>query len=162
MDPRRAIEYHDHQMALVALAHFLNLDGKGGSYALASVQQDTFVQAVGAVAENVREVAQAHIIDDIVDWNYGQDEPAPRLVFDAIGSRQDATAVAMQQLVSAGLLTPDTKLESFVRQMTGLPASESYTEPAPEGEAQVPNTGQGVEPPPQTLSNNSDLRLFDV
>jgi hypothetical protein len=162
MDPRRAIEYHDHQMALVALAHFLNLDGKGGSYALASVQQDTFVQAVGAVAENIREIAQAHVIDDIVDWNYGEDEPAPRLVFDAIGSRQDATAVAMQQLVSAGLLTPDTKLESFVRQMTGLPASESYTEDDSPEEVEEPDVGQGVEPPPQTLSNKNDLRLFDV
>jgi hypothetical protein len=164
MDPRRAIEYHDHQMALVALAHFLNLDGKGGSYALASVQQDTFVQAVGAVAENIREVAQAHVIDDIVDWNYGQDEPAPRLVFDAIGSRQDATAVAMQQLVAAGLLTPDSRLESFVRQMTGLPASDSsYTQEADDDVEEAPDTGQvGVEPPPQTLSNKNDLRLFDV
>jgi len=125
MDPRRAIEYHDHQMALVALAHFLNLDGKGGSYALASVQQDTFVQAVGAVADHIRETAQAHVVDDLVDWNYGEDEPAPKLVFDAIGSRQDATAPALQQLVAAGLLTPDPRLEQFVRQITGLPSYES-------------------------------------
>lgn len=133
MDPRRAIEYHDHQMALVALAHFLNLDGKGGSYALASVQQDAFVQAVGAVADHVRETAQSYIVEDIVDLNWGEDEPTPRLVFDEIGSRQDATAAALQMLVNAGIITPDERLESFVRTASGLPAADPDTadEPPP-------------------------------
>ena len=62
LDPRRAIEYHDHQMALVALAHFLNLEGKGGSYALASVQSDVFVQAVQTFAEDIRDTTQAGIL----------------------------------------------------------------------------------------------------
>ena len=65
-----------------------------------------------------------HVVDDLVDWNYGPDEPSPQLVFDAIGARQDATSMALQQLVGAGLLTPDRRLESFVRQITGLPAAE--------------------------------------
>ncbi|AVD98041.1 portal protein [Mycobacterium phage Jebeks] len=121
LDPRRAIEYHDHQMALVALAHFLNLDGKGGSYALASVQADTFVQSVQTVADEIRDVAQAHVVEDIVDVNWGEDEPAPLLVFDEIGSRQDATAAALQMLVNAGLLTPDPRLEAFLRDAAGLP-----------------------------------------
>jgi hypothetical protein len=131
MDPRRAIEYHDHQMALVALAHFLNLDGKGGSYALASVQADTFVQSVQTVADDIRDVAQAHVVEDLVDLNWGPDEPAPLLVFDEIGSRQDATAAALQMLVNAGLLTPDERLELFVRQATGLPAPDPDGPPAP-------------------------------
>lgn len=131
MDPRRAIEYHDHQMALVALAHFLNLDGKGGSYALASVQADTFVQSVQTVAEDIRNTAQAHIVEDLVDLNFGEDEPAPLLVFDEIGSRQDATAAALQMLVNAGLLTPDPRLEAFIRSATGLPGPDPN---APEAE----------------------------
>ena len=171
MDPRRAIEYHDHQMALVALAHFLNLDGKGGSYALASVQQNTFVQSVGAVADHIRETAQAHVIDDIVDYNWGSDEPAPRLTFDAIGSRQDATALALQQLVGAGLLTPDARTEGFVRQLTGLPAADPDNDPdddndddtMPEEEAdEVPDPA--VEPVRVTraapATNATELRLF--
>ncbi len=168
MDPRRAIEYHDHQMALVALAHFLNLDGKGGSYALASTQRDTFIQAVGAVADHVRETAQAHVIDDIVDWNWGEDEPAPRLVFDAIGSGQDATASALQQLVSAGLLTPDSRLESHVRQMTGLPSHDEDDEGVEDDEENDSEddptedmpVGVPTAPPVQTVTNTDDLRLF--
>lgn len=133
MDPRRAIEYHDHQMALVALAHFLNLDGKGGSYALASVQADTFVQSVQTVADDIRDVAQAHVVEDLVDENWGPDEPAPLLVCDEIGSRQDATAAALQMLVNAGIITPDERLELFVRQAAGLPAPDPDTadQPAP-------------------------------
>jgi hypothetical protein len=63
------------QIATVALAHFLNLDGKGGSYALASVQADTFVQSVQTVANDIRDTAQAHIVEDLVDLNWGPDEP---------------------------------------------------------------------------------------
>lgn len=137
MDPRRAIEYHDHQMALVALAHFLNLDGKGGSYALASVQADTFVQSVQTVADDIRDTAQAHVVEDLVDVNFGEDEPAPLLVFDEIGSRQDATAAALQMLVNAGLLTPDPRLEAFIRSATGLPGPDPdapETDPDPAAE----------------------------
>lgn len=119
-DMRLAIEYHDKQMALVAMAHFLNLD-RGGSYALASIQADTFTQAVQSVANMIRDVAQAHIIEDLVDVNFGPDEPAPRLVVDEIGSRQDGSAAALQLLQSAGILTPDPQLEAFERQQMGLP-----------------------------------------
>ena len=144
MDPRRAIEYHDHQMALVALAQFLNLDGKGGSYALASVQADTFVQSVQTVADDIRDVAQSHIVEDLVDVNWGPDEPAPLLVCDEIGSRQDATAAALQMLVNAGIITPDERLELFVRQAAGLPAPDPATadQPAP------PDTPPAPTPPP--------------
>lgn len=124
MDPRRAIEWHDHAIAVVALAHFLNLEGKGGSYALASVQEDTFVQSVQTVAEDIREITQAHVVEDIVDRNWGPDEPAPLLVFDEIGSRQDATAAALQMLVNAKLLTPDERLEAFLRSASGLPGAD--------------------------------------
>ncbi len=155
MDPRRAIEYHDHQMALVALAHFLNLDGKGGSYALASVQADTFVQSVQTVADDIREITQAHVVEDIVDRNWGPEEPAPVLVFDEIGSRQDATAAALQMLVSAGLLTPDERLEAFLRSATGLPSPDPDTareaeEPAVPTDSQPPKPGGSVNVKPHT------------
>ncbi len=153
MDPRRAIEYHDHQMALVALAHFLNLDGKGGSYALASVQADTFVQSLQTVADTIRDTAQRRIVEPLVDANWGPDEPAPRLVFDEIGSRQDATAAALQMFVNSGLLTPDPRLEQFLRESTGLPAPDpDAPEPPVEGEKQPPA------PPVATSSARRRLR----
>lgn len=150
MDPRRAIEYHDHQIALVTLAHFLNLDGKGGSYALASVQADTFVQSVQTVADDIRDTAQAHVVEDIVDVNWGPDEPSPLLVFDEIGSRQDATAAALQMLVNAGLLTPDPRLELFLRQAAGLPGPDPDAPDAP------PAPAQGAPPAPGDVAAQGD------
>ena len=121
-DVKAAIEYHDQMIAIAGLAHFLNLSG-GGSYALASVQADTFAQAVQTLAETVRDVFQAHVIEDLVDVNWGADEPAPRIIFDAIGSQQDATASALLQLVQAGIITPDQVVETSMRQRLSIPLS---------------------------------------
>ena len=146
MDPRRAIEYHDHQMAIASLAHFLNLDGKGGSYALASVQADTFVQSVSVVADTVRDTMQTGVIEPLVTWNWGEGEPCPRLVFEEIGSRQDASASALQLLVNAGLLTPDAHLEAYVREASGLPAPDPDADP--DDPLADDNTPPAIEQPP--------------
>lgn len=140
---RLAIEYHDKQMALAALAHFLNLD-RGGSYALASVQESTFSQGVQQVAQWMCDTAQAHIVEDLVDINFGPDEPCPRLVVDDIGSRQDSSAAAQAAMVTAGLLTPDPDLESFNRQSMGLPPVD------PELQAQNPAQFPIPAPPADT------------
>ncbi|RFZ11193.1 hypothetical protein DSM43518_02033 [Mycobacterium marinum] len=147
VDPRRAIEYHDHAMALVVLAHFLNLEGKGGSYALADVQAGTFDQSVNAVADDIREITQAFVVEDIVTRNWGADEPAPKLVFDKIG--QDLIAAALQMLVNARLLTPDARLEAFLRSATGLPAADPETE---REDASQQTASQGAADAPQSRS----------
>lgn len=128
---RQAIEWHDKQMALGALMHFMNLD-RGGSYALASALTDPWVEAVQTVADDIQEIAQESIVEKLVALNWGPDEPVPMLGCDEIGSQQDATAAAMQLLQAAGLLTPDGRLEAFLRTQLGLPAAdpESREEPA--------------------------------
>jgi hypothetical protein len=149
-DIPQMIEYHDKQMALAGLAHFLNLD-KGGSYALASVQADTFTQSVQTVADTIRDVAQAHIVEDLVDINWGPDEPAPLLTVDEIGSRQDATAAALQMLVTAGLLTPDPRLEAFERQTLGLPPVDPDA-PVTEEPAETDPPAGAVPPVPESAA----------
>ncbi|HEY9314626.1 phage portal protein family protein [Williamsia sp.] len=118
---RPMIEGHDKAISIAGLAHFLNLDGKGGSYALASVQSDTFVQSEQTEADYQCLIGTAHIVEDIVDLNWGEDEPAPRIVCDEIGTRQDATAAGLKMLVDAKLLSPDVLVERRVRQQMGLP-----------------------------------------
>ncbi|MFE3597329.1 DUF935 family protein [Bacillus subtilis] len=129
-DIRAAVTYHDTMIAISGLAHFLNLAG-GGSYALASVQQNTFIDAVQAEAEFIRDVTNLHVIEDLVDVNFGPDEPAPRLVFDEIGRNEDATAAALKTLVDAGLLSPDILIEQTVRQRLGFPSKPADAAPAP-------------------------------
>lgn len=125
-DIAKAINYHDKSIAIAGLANFLNLDG-GGSYALASVQEGTFTGSVQGFAETIRDTAQAHIIEDLVDVNFGPEVQAPRLVFDDIGSQQEANASALKLLVDAKLISPDAITEQALRQRLGLPALDPTT-----------------------------------
>jgi hypothetical protein len=131
-DLRQAINGHDQAIALSGLAHFLNLTGKGGSYALASVLQDPFIQAVQAYAQSICNITNAHVVEDLVDINFGLDVNAPLLSFDPIGSQQDLTAAAINLLFQAGIFDGmDPTVIRAVRQRFGLP-SEISTDPDPE------------------------------
>lgn len=147
---RRAIEYHDKQIALSGLAHFLNLGDKGGSYALASVQEGPFVQSVQAKAKTYCRIANRHIVRDLVDINFGRGVRAPRLVFAEIGSRQEATAQALKLLVDAGLLSPDVLVERTLRQSLGLPPRDPKDEAADEASKNdaAASENDGAAPPP--------------
>jgi len=127
-DIRAAITYHDKSIALSGLAHYLNLDG-GGSFALAAVQERPFIQALNASAKSYQEIGQQHIVEDLVDLNFGTEVRCPRLVFDPIGSQQDATAAALKMLVEAGLLAPDLRIERSLRQQLDLPAKPDADDP---------------------------------
>lgn len=121
------IKYHDEQISRSVLAHFLNLGSQTGSWALGSTFADFFTLAIQAVAENIRETATRHIVEDIVDINFGQDEPAPRLVFDEIGSRQESILASITSLIAAKVLHPDEDLEKFIRSALGLPPRGAIT-----------------------------------
>jgi hypothetical protein len=125
-----AIRYHDEQIARAVLAHFLNLGTQTGSWALGSTFADFFTLSLQTVAEYVRDVANAHIVEDLVDLNFGPDEPAPQIVFDEIGSQARATADAIKQLIDSGALFPDRALEEYLRQVYGLPAKSDFRPPA--------------------------------
>jgi hypothetical protein len=123
-DADAAIRYHDEQISRRVLAHVLNLGTQTGSWALGSSFMDFFIMSLQVIAEDMRDVAQAHVVEDLVDINWGPDEPVPRLVFDEIGSHQQATAQAIKLLVDAGIVFPDRKLEEFLRGSFGLPAKD--------------------------------------
>jgi hypothetical protein len=119
-----AIRYHDEQIARAVLAHFLNLGTQTGSWALGTTFADFFVYSLQSLAQEIADVANAHVIEDLVDVNFGETEPAPRLVFDEIGSKQSATAAAIKMLIDAGAIFPDRQLEEAIRQAYGLPPKD--------------------------------------
>jgi hypothetical protein len=120
-----SIRYHDEQIARGVLAHFLNLGTQTGSWALGTTFADFFVSSLNAVADDIAEVASQHIVEDLVDINFGADEPAPRVLPDEIGSKQIATAQALKLLFDAGILRPDRSLEEAVRQTYDLPSKDT-------------------------------------
>jgi hypothetical protein len=149
-DADPVIRYYDEQIARAVLAHFLNLGTETGSWALGSTFADFFTLSLESVAQTVDDVFSQHVIEDMVDWNWGPEEPAPRLVHDEIGSRHPATADAIQKLIACGALTADEPLEQYLRTTYGLPAHDAATareKPAaqPAGPAAPPTN----EPPQQ-------------
>jgi len=139
-DAMPAIRYHDEQIARTVLAHFLNLGTQTGSWALGSTFADFFTLSLQALAQQIADTASQHVVEDLVDANYGETEPAPRIVFDEIGSKQAATAQAIKMLADAGILLPDRSLEEAARQQFGLPPKDprpSDPAPAPESRART-------------------------
>jgi hypothetical protein len=139
------IEYHDKQMALAGLAHFLNLD-KGGSYALASVQADTFTQSVQTVADTIRDTAQAHIIEDLVDINFG-----PRRGC-RCSCRRDRLPAGRdgRRAADAGRrwdYHADPRLEAFERQTLGLPSVDPDAPDPPRRQPRPPPESAAPQPP---------------
>lgn len=122
-DTDKVIRYYDEQIVRSTLANFLSLGGENsrGSYALGSTFADFFIQSLQATARWVCDVLTQHVVEDIVDWNWGPDVRAPRIVCDEIGSKHPATAEAISILVNSGAIQPDPTLEYAVRATHGLP-----------------------------------------
>jgi hypothetical protein len=72
----------------------------------------------------IRDITQAHVVEDLVDWNWGESEPAPRLAFKPIGSGGSLTAEALKSLIDAGVIKPDETLEAFMRSAFSLPVKD--------------------------------------
>jgi hypothetical protein len=115
LDPDKFVRYNDEQIARSALGHFLNLGtqvgGQVGSYNLGSVLANTFNDSLEAVAGMVAEIASMHIVEDLVDINFGPTVPAPLIVFDQIGVRQSE----LDRVREAAGLGSDADLIKFLR-----------------------------------------------
>ncbi len=127
-DTDQPIRYHDEQIARAVLAHFLNLGTETGSWALGSTFANFFTDSLNAVAAHVADVTQQHVVEDLVDLNWGSEEPAPRIVFEPIGSEAPATAEAIKALLDSGAITHDDGLEAHVRAKYGLPVKDEASD----------------------------------
>jgi hypothetical protein len=128
-DTDKPIRYYDEQIARAVLAHFLNLGTETGSWALGSTFANFFTDSLNAVAQHIAEITQQHVIEDLVDANWGPTEPAPRLVPAAIGAEHPATAEAIRALLDSGAIRWNPALEAHLRALYGLPVMD---ETAPE------------------------------
>ncbi|WPO87859.1 DUF935 domain-containing protein [Herbiconiux sp. KACC 21604] len=126
-DTDKPIRYYDEQIARAVLAHFLNLGTETGSWALGSTFANFFTDSLNAVAQHIAEVTNQHVIEDLVDFNWGPTEPAPRIVPAAIGEQQPVTAEAIKALIESGAVEPDEPLEVYVREKFGLPVKDAAT-----------------------------------
>lgn len=117
-DSEKFVRYQDEQIARAVLAHFLNLGTQTGSWALGSTFADFFTLSLQAIAEDIRDTTTSHVIEDLVDINFGRTEPAPQLAFNEIGSR-GGMSDEMTFLRKAAGLESDEALAQFLRTQVG-------------------------------------------
>jgi hypothetical protein len=137
------VKYHDESIGRSALAMFLNLGHDRGARSLGETFVDYFVMALGAVIDEIAETVTEHVIRDLVELNFGGDEPYPELVADELTPESLPTAEALKALVEAQVLTPDPELERYIRRRSGLPDLDE--EELPPGEPPGPGGLPGPE-----------------
>jgi hypothetical protein len=116
------IRYHDEQIAGSMLEMFSSLpSAPNGSRALGTSLVDFFVRSLNAHALDVATITTNHVVEDLVDANWGPEEPAPSVMCAEIGADQQLTATALMQLINAKAITPDAALEKHLRRIFHLP-----------------------------------------
>lgn len=136
------IKFLNQEMSRSVLMQWLDLGStETGSRALGSEFIDNWTMALESDGEQIADTATRQIAARIVDWNWGEDEPVPRVVVSGIGSRREVTAESLQLLLNSGALAADPALEAWVRREYRLP---ERTEPVP---AATPTPAAPVQPP---------------
>lgn len=124
--------YHDEQIAGNLLENFSALpSAANGSRALGDTLVNFFVRSLNAHAIDVAGVATNHVVEDLVDLNWGPGEPAPAVECGEIGADQQLTAASLKMLMDAGAIDPqDPAIQRYLRRFYRLPAPELPAAPS--------------------------------
>lgn len=121
-DIMASIRYYDESMArsFMAMVEMLG-QTQTGSRALGETFADFFQMLVEAVANWHKSITNEHVIEDIVDWNWGEDEQAPLLEWSYAEEEESLAISDLVGMVDAGVVTMDAETEAAVRKRTRLP-----------------------------------------
>jgi hypothetical protein len=143
------IQYLDQSMAKMALAGLIELgQTQTGSRALGETFLDLFLLSLQALADELATTATSGqdgtpgAVVDLVTQNWGEDEPAPRLVCTDVGNNYQLGAASLQMLMAAGAITADPNLEAWTRKTWRLPDREPGA-PPPQAPA-APGSPAGI------------------
>jgi hypothetical protein len=135
------VRYLDQQIATSCLASVMNLDtSQTGNRALGDTLISLLELAWEATAREIA-VPASRMNVQMVDYNWGEDEPVPAIMCAKIP--RQAVSDALAGLVSCGALTPDLGMENELRDVYRLPQIESRPTPV----QQTPPTGTPSDAP---------------
>lgn len=144
------MKYHDEAIGRNALTMLLDLGHDNGARSLGDTFLELFTMAVNGMVADFAEVCTEYVIRDLVELNFGPDEPYPPLLYDELSPDQVLSPEQLSALVKAGVIIPDDYLELEIRRRYGFEGWPG----APEGppDFQVGNideiTPPGVDPAP--------------
>ena len=148
-DTVASIKMHDEAMSRAFLMMFIQLgQTHSGARALGESFIDYFSLTQETIAMWVCDTVSEYLIEDWVDWNYGEDELAPRIVHER-NPDPDLAVADLVQLVANNVIHVDEELETYIRDRYLLPPAMPETEtPNPPELVQPtePNTAPPTEP----------------
>ena len=147
VDVLQSIDHHDTKLMDAVLASF----GRENEKADAEVQVDIFMKASRYFADLIREVINKFAIPELVSYNWRGVDKYPKLKVRHIGQVADLRTISftVRNLIGAKALTPDDKLEDYLRNINDLPRRDKATE-REVATPQLPGAG----PPRQSQAGN--------
>jgi Protein of unknown function (DUF935) len=142
-----SIEHHNVMISRAALAMFLELGqgGKGGSRALGESHGKFFQLALQNLADQVATNITNTSIRRLVEYNFGEGAPLPRLVAANVQARALEDIVdALTSFATAGLVVSEQQVRDFIRRELALPAESRRGIVAVRGEAIDAETGSAA------------------
>lgn len=127
-DVIQSIKYHDESMARLFLHMFIQLgQTETGSRALGQSFIEYAFIAQKTVAEWFIDVTNEHVIEDWVDWNYGEEEQVPLLTYVIEEEDEHLAVTELVALIDAGAVVVDQELEDSLRERYKLPSADTTT-----------------------------------
>lgn len=125
-DTDKVISRYDQRIAMTVLSDFILLGHERvGSFALGTSKMDLWTMSVDAIANSIAETFNQYAIPRLLKYNGMNPQLAPHLSYGDVAS-VDLTEVAdfVQKLTASGAITPDERLEQYLRDIANLPPSE--------------------------------------
>jgi len=123
----QAIIRYEQRLATSLLSEFmmLGMNGSGGSYNMHDDKTNHFVMALEAMADNLESTINRQAVSKLMELNGIPKELWPRIKHGQIKQRSlKELSEFVNSFVQSGVLTPDEKLEAFVRETGDLPLSD--------------------------------------
>ena len=136
IDVNEIIKRYESRIAMSMLGEFILLGSESvGSFALADTKTSLFSQALGTFLDSVVMEINNNVIPKLMRLNGYDEKLTPRLGYDDVETPDlSQLAGAVSGLVGSGLITPDDKLEDYLREYANLPAVDSDSARVDDGE----------------------------
>jgi hypothetical protein len=121
VDALKSAQHHDLQIQKNIMAPFLDKP-------VGADEKGTFHAACRFIADIIRETFNKYAIPQLIAYNFER-VGVPRLRATGIGSRADLRTLsfALRNFVGAKLITPDDRLEDYLRDISDLPPADEAT-----------------------------------
>lgn len=137
-----SIKYHDQVIREAILAGFL-----GSEQNTKEEDLSLFLKSTRSLANSICDAFNLYLIPDMVKYNFDRGD-YPKLRVRQIGEQADQRVISfsLRNLIGAGVIRPDDRLEEYIRDVFDLPKADIAT-------IRVVNTPQAGQAPPATMPN---------